>query len=124
MADELDSAIAELEADLGKKQSPNRYHAREILMALGRLVLAAEEEGGEHDAGPASARIEKATAEHAEAWQAAIREELLLAGAEHTQAIDPRFLDHPRYDFAYTVAARARLEARLRSAPLLGHEVA
>ena len=119
----LNQAIEDLAQDLRKGGAPTRYHAREILVALGSMVLGAEEASQEAETDGIVKRIADATAEHDELWQTAIREELLLAGAEHTQAIDPRFLEHPRYDFGYTVAARTRLEARLRAAPLIGHEV-
>jgi hypothetical protein len=51
-----------------------------------------------------------------ESWQAAIDEELTLAVTEHVRSCDPKALKLPRYDFPYTVAARHRLEARLRAA--------
>jgi hypothetical protein len=43
-----------------------------------------------------------------------------LSCTEHVQAIDPRYLDHPRYDFDYTVQARQRLEMRFNALDLLG----
>jgi len=49
-------------------------------------------------------------------WQAAVDEELTLAATEHVRSCDPKALNLARYDFPYTVAARHRLEARLRAA--------
>ena len=46
----------------------------------------------------------------------AIAEELTLACTEHVRSCDPKYLGLPKYDFPYTVAARHRLEARLRAA--------
>ena len=47
-------------------------------------------------------------------------EELQLAASEHVHAVDPRWLNHPRYDMSYTLAARKRLEARILAAEALG----
>jgi hypothetical protein len=97
----------------------NRYHARDTLIALGQLVLAREEEEE-----AASARwvepLREALAPFGDGFEQAAREELGAAVDEYVRSVDPRFLEHPRYDFAYTVLARERLEARLVAAGLLG----
>jgi hypothetical protein len=55
-----------------------------------------------------------------EHWERAVGDELSLALGEFAQLVDPRFLSLPRYDIAYTLAARARLEDRLRCAGRFG----
>ena len=111
----LDQALAELGRTLAKRGKPTRYDARAILIALGELVLAGDTETVDRAVG----RLEPLVAPEVEAWRRAVADELALAGTEHVQSVDPRWLDHPRYDFAYTVAARVDLEARLRAAERL-----
>lgn len=125
----LEEALAEVAAGLRRKRwAPDRFLAREILLALGELALAAEGGASSGEAGPQeqaqawAARVRTALEPAAEAFAQAVAEELDLAATEHTLAVNPRFLDHPRYDLDYTVLARERLEARLAAADLLGLE--
>lgn len=124
----LEAALAEIAAGLGRKRwTPDRFLAREILLALGEMALpddsgaAAEAEATGLAEGWA-ARILQALEPAAEAFARAVAEELDLAASEHTLGVNPRFLDHPRYDLDYAVLARERLEARLVAAGLLGLE--
>ena len=120
----LESALVDLAADVKAKSGPHRHHARAILIPLGQLMLAAQEAGGELEPGADWVeRIQGLVEPVAELWSAAVAEELSLACAEHIRAIDPRFLDHPGYDFPYTIGARARLEARLLGCQALDLEV-
>ena len=133
----LEAALAELQRDLRAKQPVHRYHARALLVPLGELILAGEEaaaretDGGPRNGAPAgedlaeawTARVREAVTPLEERWTAAASEELALACAEHVQGVDPRFLDHPGYDFVYTVRARERLEARLRACGALDVEL-
>ena len=109
----IDENLTELK-QLGKqKREPNRLHARDLLIALGALVL---EEGADV---PELARV-RAAVEPFEHWEKAVAEELSLACTEHVQSVDARFLDLPNYDFDYLVSARERLEARLVAVEALG----
>ena len=105
-----------------KDRTPNRYHARAVLLGLGELALAEPPEEGERAAAEWVPRLQRAMRPFDGGFERAIVEELALAAAEHARGVDPRFLDHPRYDFAYTIAARERLERRLVAAQLLGVE--
>lgn len=113
---DLDAAIAELATALRRKRTPSRYHAREILIALGQRLLA----GDETRAASASERIADVVRARSAEWERAVLEELDLACTEFVLSVDPRYLSHPRYDFAYTITARERLEARLVAADRLG----
>lgn len=125
------SSAAELDAQLSEAraagQNLHRHHARGILIALGRLLAEDGEETPDSAREDALKRVsawqEGLDEEAEEAWQRATAEELSLACAEHVQSVDPRFLDHPRYDIEYTRGARQRLEARLVAARELGLEL-
>ncbi len=116
--DAIDETLKELAELAKKKRQPNRFHARELLTALGTLLLAADD-GPEP---PEAERVRAAVAPF-EGWEKAVAEEMSLACTEHVQGVDPRFLKHPRFDFDYLVAARERLEARLRAVEALGLSV-
>jgi hypothetical protein len=117
MSDSNRKLIAENLADLkqraAKRGQPNRFHARELLTALGELVLA------ENETIPEVEQVRAAVAPF-DNWEKAVAEEMSLACTEHVQGVDPRFLDHPRFDFDYLVAARERLEARFAALEVLG----
>jgi hypothetical protein len=115
----LREALADLRTLARRKSRPTRYEARAVLVGLGLLVLAEGEAAAREWLG----ELTVARAPFEEAFARAAAEELSLAAAEHVRSVDPRFLDHPRYDLAYTVAARERLEARLIAAVLLELEV-
>lgn len=112
----LAEALTDLEALAREGRRPTRYDARALLLALGRLLL----EEGAGAAQKELARIRAIQDAPLRGWRRAVREELSLAAAEHVQGVDPRFLSHPRYDFAYALGARERLEQRLRAAEALG----
>jgi len=115
--EELEQALVELEALAAKKgRRPGRWEARELLIPLGRLVLAR----GEAALGASLERARKATAAFADAWAAAVDEELALACAEHVQGTDPRYMELPNFDWDYVLSARERLEARVVGARALG----
>ena len=105
--------LTELKQLGAKKRQPNRFHARELLTALGELILA---EGTEV---PEVEQVRVAVNPFDD-WEKAVAEEMSLACTEHVQGVDPRFLDHPRFDFDYLVAARERLEARFAAIEALG----
>lgn len=107
---DLAKALDELEQTISNRRKPTRFHARAVLVPLGELLLA-----GDPAAGPAAERCARVTAADTAGWRRAVHDEMVLACTEHLQSVDPRWLDHPKYDFAYTVAARADLEARLRA---------
>lgn len=109
----IDENLTELKQLAKQKREPNRLHARDLLTALGALVL---EEGADV---PELARV-RAAVEPFEHWEKAVAEELSLACTEHVQSVDARFLDLPNYDFDYLVSARERLEARLVAVEALG----
>lgn len=117
--DAIDETLKELAELTKKKRQPNRFHARELLTALGTLILAADEDAPEV---PEVERVRAAVAPF-EDWEKAVAEEMSLACTEHVQGVDPRFLKHPRFDFDYLVAARERLEARLQAVEALGLSV-
>ena len=112
---ELEAALAALERAARGKRLPTRFDARALLLPLGALV---------DDKAPEVASTLERLARLPEplraAWREAVGEELSLAVAEHLHGVDRRYLDHPRYDFEYTLAARERLERRLRAAAALG----
>lgn len=116
LATALESAVQRIEQLAKRKRRPTRFEARELLLALGALLL--DERASETTA--AIERLGRALREETEAWGAAVNEELQLAGMEHVQGVDPRHLDHPRYDFEYTIEARRRLEMRLVALDALG----
>ena len=93
----------------------HRFHARPLLLLLGKCILAGETEQGERW----RREIEEAVALHREAWTRAVLEELEMACVEHVRSVDPRFLSRPDYDLHYVVEAREELEARLAAAECL-----
>ena len=104
-------ACTELQRRLKAKEIPDRQLVRFALLAIGQVAL----EEGMASAKPLATELQQAAAPHEERWTEALDSEMSLAVAEHVGSVDPRYLDHPSYDFAYTVAARERLEARLRA---------
>ena len=123
-AEALEEALTALAADLKGKGVPHRYDARAILVPLGQLMMASTEADGITEAGGDWVeRIQALMEPVMDFWQGAVEEELSLSCSEHIRAVDPRFLDHPGYDFPYTISARARLEARLLACQALDLEV-
>jgi hypothetical protein len=105
------AAADALHKDPRRPRRPTHLLARAILVPLGESLLE-----DPTAASPALERVRAIVARDVEGWQAAVDEELTLAGTEHVRSCDPKALKLPRYDFAYTIAARHRLEARLRAA--------
>lgn len=116
--EQVEEALTELRRRIKAEEPLDRFLARAILVPLGTLHLEESEE-----AARLARALREASEAVAEAWAAALDSELQLAATEHVRSVDPRFLDKPIYDFAYTVAARERLEARLVAASLLAYEV-
>lgn len=114
-ANELETALRDLERTFAIKRPPNHHHARAVLIALGNLLLTGED----RVADAAVERLQGLTGPRSGEWRAAVEDELRLACSEYIQSVDPRYLDHPRYDFEYTIRARHKLEARLRAAERL-----
>lgn len=113
---ELDVALNHLQARVEAEEAPSRYDARWLLLELGGVLM----DEGEEASRPRVARARKVVQRLGQAWEQAVAEELQLAAAEHVHAVDPRWLTHPRYDLAYTLSARERLEARIVAAEALG----
>lgn len=114
----LERALSDFERMRKAKQAPDHRLARSVLVPLGELLLEGTTSGLE----ATLERIATLTEGCAKPWVRAVDAELRMAAEEHCASVDPRYLDHPRYDFAYTVSARERLEARLRAVELLGLE--
>jgi len=112
--------LRELALACRPKQRIDRLHAREVLLAIGERVLGEDLPAADE----LVRRVRELTAARDADWQAAARDEILMASTEHVRSVDPRYLSRPDYDLAYTVEARAGLEARLRAAELLGIELA
>lgn len=108
----------DLEQGLKKGRSPDRWHARPLLLALGHALL----EDRAADAEAVAQKLRSIPAAHIPAWHRAVQEELNLAATEHVHSADPRYLGRPDYDWGYTLAAREDLEARLRAAEELDIE--
>ncbi len=114
----LDAAIEALRTAVARKRPITHYHARDLLVALGERVLAGDAELDER-----VRALRKLLRPLDEPWREAVGAELRMACTEHCQSVDPRYLDLPNYDFAYTLEARERLEARLRACARLGLDV-
>lgn len=118
-AAELQQALTDMEALNKAGQAPSRYDARALLLPLGALILEGEATGLSVTLGHIGSLIE----EQAEAWSVAIADELGLAGDEFCLSINPDYLKHPRYDFAYAATSREQLEQRVQAAEHLGFPV-
>ena len=116
MNPELESAVAGIEALAKQNGRPIRHHARPILVGLGELLLS----GAPAEAESVKRRLEGLPPGFAEDWPAAVADEMEMAATEYVRSVDPRYLDHPGYDWAYTLEARERLADRLRAVRFLG----
>jgi hypothetical protein len=105
------AAAEALYKDPRRPKRPTRFLVRDLLLPLGETLLE-----DPPSAAPMLERVRAVVSRDREAWQAAFDEELTLAATEHVRSCDPKALKLPKYDFPYTVAARHRLEARLRAA--------
>lgn len=117
--EDITYACNELGRRLKAKEIPDRQLVRFALLALGQVVL----DEGMAEAKPLAKELKEAATPHEDRWTEALDSEMSLAVAEHVASVDPRYLDHPSYDFAYTVAARERLEARLRALEAMNETV-
>lgn len=108
---DFQAALAEIAARKLKKKNVTRFQARALLIVLGEALLAEDATVRE-----AIDIVRALVVESPEAWREAVDEEFSLAATEHVRSCEPRYLKLPQYDFEYTVAARHRLEARLRAA--------
>jgi hypothetical protein len=110
----IEASIRAAEAlyrDPRRPRRPTHLIARALLVPLGEMLL--EDPASASDA---VERLRAILARDLPAWQAAVDEELTLAATEHVRSCDAKALKLAAYDFPYTVAARHRLEARLRAA--------
>ena len=118
-AAELEAALAAIAVLTKEERKPSRYDARILLLPLGALIL-------ESESGGLSVMLERISATvhpENEAWATAIADELGLAGDEFCLSINPDYLKHPRYDFAYAAASRQQLEQRIQAIEHLGFPV-
>ena len=116
---ELEAALAAIAVLKKEERKPSRYDARMLLLPLGALILDGDSSG-------LSLKLERILAliqPTDEAWATAIADELGLAGDEFCLSINPDYLKHPRYDFAYAAASRQQLEQRIQAAEHLGFPV-
>lgn len=102
-----------------RRRRPTRFDARALLVPLGTALVTEDADSAE-----ALSRVRAVVDVDRPGWGAAIQEELELAATEHVRSCDPAYLQHPRYDFVYTLEARERLEARLRAAQALDFPLA
>jgi len=117
---DLKDALAELARRKKAEEIPDRHLVRLSLLSLGRLLI----DGAEEEAAEPARELMALVEAHGDHWVEAFNSEMALAVAEHVHGVDPHYLDLPSYDFDYTVAARERLEARLRAADALHLPVA
>jgi hypothetical protein len=109
-------ALAAIEALEKRRGRPTRHDARPVLLELGRLLGEGDgmraEEAKRRIAGlpPGSRRAGR--------WPSGTRSR--MAATEYTLSLDPRYLDHPKYDWEYTLEARRRLAWRLEAVRFLG----
>lgn len=116
----LPEVLAEVEAWVKRRRPPTRHHVRALFVALGDVLL--EGHGDEH--AEDFARVAAWIARDPAGWNEAATGELMMAATEHVRSADARWLGNPKYDLAYTVEARHRLEARLACSERLSLEVA
>jgi hypothetical protein len=114
MKSDLQAEIAGLEELAKRGRILTRHDVRPILLAIGGALSSAEAA----DLDATRERYRALPPEFRAAWEAAVRDELAMASTEHIRSVDPRYLDHPAYDFRYTLEARRDLDARLRAAGL------
>jgi hypothetical protein len=113
---ELESALAGIEALAKQNGRPTRHHARPLLVGLGEVLLS----GTPEEAEAVKRRLDGLPPSSAENWPTAVADEMAMAATEYVRSADPRYLDHPKYDWAYTLEARERLADRLRAVRFLG----
>ena len=119
MTPELEDALAGIEALEKERRPPSRHHARPLLVGLGQLLLS----GTPNEAESVKRKLQRLPPAVAEAWPAAVADEMAMAATEYVRSVDPRYLDHEKYDWDYTLEARERLADRLRAVRFLGIEL-
>lgn len=112
----VEKAVAALRSLAQKGKPPTRHHARDLLLALGQAIQSGEE----REVSRSIESLQEFLPALGEIWRTVVADELTLACTEHVRSVEPRYLDHPSYDFEYTIAARERLELRLCAAAKLG----
>ena len=112
----LQNALDALRRLAQKGESPTRHQVRDLLLALGAEIRSGDTRAVEG----AIESLHPILPAFGESWRTAVADEISLACTEHVRSVEPRYLDHPRYDFEYTIAARDRLELRLCAAEKLG----
>jgi len=113
---ELEALIRALRSRTGRSPSVTRHDARPILLGIGGALLA----GRQADLGNAAELLRGLPGPLESSWIAALRDEMSMACTEYVRSVDPRYLNHPQYDLAYTLDARLQLEARWRASIYLG----
>jgi hypothetical protein len=113
---ELDRGLDGLAALEKAHRLPTRLDARPVLLEIGRLLALGETS----DLDSAKRRISAFSAPFADAWSAAVRDEIAMAATEHVRSADPRYLAHPKYDWEYAIEARERLGWRMKAVQFLG----
>jgi hypothetical protein len=116
MKPDLELALAALEALAAQKGPLTRHDVRPVLIEIGSALREAAGADGE----ASHARFLTLGEGFRQAWEGAVRDELAMACTEHIRSVDPRYLEHPDYDLAYTLEARRLLDARLRGAEVTG----
>lgn len=116
MKPDLESGIEAVEKMAGRGALFTRHEARPILLGIGQSLQT----GRPEELGDAGDRLRKLPEHPRESWIAAVKDELSMATTEYVQSVDPRFLNHPQYDLAYTLEARRQLDARWRACAYLG----
>src|SRR5262245_36133746 len=105
---ELEQAVRLLDEALAERRPLNRYHARAILLPLGKLL--ASREGAEVERARAMvSRIARSTEPARGVWEGALQQEEEMAITEFLKSVDGRYLSRQDYDLRYTVEARELL---------------
>jgi len=118
MNDELDRDLSALAAMVERRALPTRHDARPLLLEIGRRL--SQDAGSSADLEPVKRRISGFPPAFAEAWSAAVLDEISMAATEYVRSADPRYLGHPKYDWAYTLEAREHLGWRMKAVQYLG----
>ena len=116
MKPDLEVAMAALEALAVRKGPLTRHDVRPVLIGIGSSII----EAPAADIEASRKRFLALAQGFRQAWDVAVRDELAMACTEHIRSVDPRYLEHPAYDLAYTLEARRVLKARLKGAEVTG----
>jgi hypothetical protein len=116
---DLRTALEGLKQALRTRRDVGRREVRAILLPLGALLSETEADDSARWLG----EVCEIAALGGQRWKDALESELQLAATEYIQAVDPRYLGVPGYDFAYTLDSRERLEVRRVAARALSYEL-